>query len=327
MTFVSVVFGAGISGTLAWLLANADRSEVIGVGLAFAALIYALRQFNDAGQTLSRIGDVNENLNKLTGRLDDSVGDIGERLQESVKSLEGQLSTKQLGLFPDFMPDIVDLLDEAEGEVLICCDHPAYGVFSAFSEYESYATAIQRKVKQGIPVSLLCNDEARCEELREIQITIGGEWSKWRQKENMRDFLTKYGDTKQRWSVRLWPVRIDKDEFLEVLAKADERALLEVFAGVPAGRKVKTHDVLPIYFWMASGTRKRKARAVFAMASLTEGAFEVGFQTEDPGLILALKGIFGRYKEVDRERDHARCDVEASDGAASIAEIAKQSDE
>jgi hypothetical protein len=45
---------------------------------------------------------------------------------------------------------------------------------------------------------------------------------------------------------------------------------------------------------------------VFALASLTKGAFEVGFRTEDPGLILALKGIFGRYKEVDREEDGAQ---------------------
>lgn len=325
-TFVLVVLGAVVSGAVVWLLADADPGEMIAVGLAFAALIYALRQFTDAGATLDGIEETNESLDKLADRLDHSVGTLQTTFDNSVKGLEGQLSTRQIGRFPEFMSDIIDLLDEAEDEIVICCDHPAYGVFSAFEEYDDYAETVRRKVAQGIPTSLLHNDTLRRAQLRKIQLRNGGDWKAWRQKKNMRDFLAKYGDTEQRWSERLWILRITEEEFLEVLAKIDEEALRDVFGEVSPEHKITTHDVLPLYFWMASG--KRGPKAVFALAPLTAGAPEVGFRTEDAGLVRALRGIFERYAEVHRDNDdpgHREGDPDLP-GPASAAEIVEQTD-
>lgn len=290
ISFFVIIFSGFASGGLAWALTNRDLGQAIAVGIGLAGLLYALRQFEDAGATLEAIGKTDRSLGKLARRLDRSVGGLEEKLADSVKELEGQLSTQELGKFPDFMPEIVSLLEGAKQRIVICCDHPAYGVFSNPRSYEDYVQVIRTKIRQDISVSLLCNDTRRRKELHATQIQTQGNWRTWQRKRRMRSFLLEHGAIlEKRLRHRVWPELIKEDEFLEVLAHTDERALSDVFDGIPVEDKVTTDQVLPLYFWMVDGAAN-DAKAVFALAPLAKGALEVGFRTENPGLIRALEG-------------------------------------
>ena len=277
---------------LAGLLSDGDVA-VIAIVPGIAGLIYALFQFGDAGATLDGLNRANDGLDGLANRLDTSV----EHITGAVRELDDQLSTQRLDVFPNFMPAIVDLLRKAKHEVVICCDHPAYGVFSNRRAYENYANTIRSKIEQGIPVSLLCNNPLRRAQLHAGQIAIQDGWEAWQSDPKMSAFIAEYGSPEQHAAYATDPESIAEADFLKLLDKADERALREAFCTAAPDDTITTDQVLPLYFWMVDG-QTQHAKAVFALAPLASGALEVGFRTEDPGLIGALNGIYKRYEQV-----------------------------
>lgn len=282
-TLIVVALVAG-TAVLLWILTDGDR-ETVGLFLGGAALVYALFQFGDAGTTLDGLEVANKSLDELADRLDSSVELLNQGIVGTAKDLEAQLSTKRLEVFPNFMPAIVDLLKSATEEIVICCDHPAYAVFSDAKAHEDYRSAIRGRIDKGIPVSLLCNNPHRGAELRKAQIELQGGWEEVRRDPRMLDFIGRNGDG------QVDREAISEGRFIEMLEAADAKVLAKVF-GV-TGSEVFTDQVLPLYFWMVDGRK-----AVFALAALTRGALEVGFATEDPGLTGALQGIFRRYQQV-----------------------------
>jgi hypothetical protein len=70
---------------------------------------------------------------------------IHDGLANTTQRLEAQLSTRRIGVFPDFLPDVIDLLETAAKEALIFCPFPAYGELSNPDEYSRYADVIRRK--------------------------------------------------------------------------------------------------------------------------------------------------------------------------------------
>jgi hypothetical protein len=259
------VFVAAVLAVLAaialvvWCVSHKVET-VFGV-LGALGVVFAVIQFVDARRTI------------------DSVKTVGVRLAGSTRKLEQQLSTRHVGVFPTFLPKIVELLADADESIVVFCDYPAYGEFSAPEAFADYLRVLKEKAGK---VSLLCLDTTPRRKLAMEQM---GDWDTWRSRNEtrLRDYL----------SARDYrgPEPIPQETFLDLLASRDADLLTR---GLDAATRWTTTLDMPLYFWIVDGEE-----AVFALATFGEDALEVGFKTSDGELIHALEGIFERYSSMD----------------------------
>lgn len=250
---------------ISWLVSE-DLAIVFGV-LGVLGVICAVFQFGDARNTIR------------------SIKKVGQDLSTSTERLEDQLSTRRIGVFPDFMPKIVELLRSATESVVIFVDFPAYGEFSKPEAFKEYAEVIEDKSSL---IQLLClDDDARCELTRDQVGSDPQDDRKGSNDDRIREYLDFRG-----LSYELEP--LDRDAFVQLLAAGDTNTLEGEFG---AAERWVTTVAMPLYFWIVDDED-----AVFALAQLEPDALEVGFRTSDADMIGALKGIFERYKGMDQTR-------------------------
>lgn len=199
-------------------------------------------------------------------------------LEVAITDLKGEVETHYIDNFPDFIPQIVDLLGEATEEITIFCDMPAYGVVSDPHGFRQYARAIEDKAEEGVVVRMLHLDGPGRGATRKIEFR--DPWEKLSQEERVATFLDKS------------KVKLDggdpKNGFLTLIETRQVNAL-KTFkeAGVDADQ---TDLIMPLYFWIIDGKK-----AVFALTEFSEEAHEAGFWTRSEKLIGAMEGIFERY--------------------------------
>jgi hypothetical protein len=278
-----LLFGLVVAVATSWL-SDGDPGAVLGA-LGISALIFGAIQFGDAKNTIRNLESVSYGLTKTT----DNVDGLREELANSTEDLKTQLSTRRVGVFPGFMPKIVELLDSANARIMIFCDFPAYGDFSS-SYSREYAAAVR---KNATKISLLCLCKEERKNLVNKQISDKS-WASWRQEHSkkLREFLERLG------TYPLSGLRIDRDELMEILDQRDTQALDGEF------KQAKVHEttqVMPLYFWIVDGEE-----AIFSLAPLIKAsALEVGFRTTDSDLIEALEDIFERYRQDATELTNA----------------------
>jgi hypothetical protein len=266
-----------VGAAFAWWWWDGEAGAVLGA-LGISALLFGAIQFRDAKSTIRNLEQISDGLERSTGR----VEGLREELASSTAHLEEQLSTRRAGVFPSFVPKIVDLLRSANKSVLIFCDFPAYGDFSSPHSSE-YAAAVEEK---GDKVSLLCLGQVERSELASAQIPAE-DWNAW---------LRAHSDALRAFFKRCEPDgnhdyrTIARDALLPILDERDTRALDNEFAQATVHT---TSLVMPLYFWIVDGER-----AIFSLAPLLKAdALEVGFHTTDTDLITALGDIFERYRQ------------------------------
>jgi len=197
------------------------------------------------------------------------------------------LTTRFIGEFPDYLPEIVALVKRARKEVIIFCDFPTYGYFSDHSNWLNYRHAIDDKLNQDVKVSLTCPNKRRRLEFNKEQFAKEGEkWEAWRQEkktiERLRMILPSHTEIAD----------LTRDGFLKILENADQKMLKETFA------RAEKHEIdifMPTFFWIADSNE-----AIFTFSTYSEDASEYGFYTLDQKLISALKNIRERYHRAKR---------------------------
>jgi hypothetical protein len=272
---VVLLFGLVVAVITYWL-SDGEPGAVLGA-LGISALIFGAIQFGDAKNTIRNLESVSSGLTTTT----DNVDGLREDLVNSTEDLKTQLSTRRVGVFPSFMPKIIELLDSANERITIFCDFPAYGDFSS-SYSREYAAAVRKNAAK-ISLLCLCKDERK--NLVNKQIP-GKHWTSWRQEhtKELREFLERLG------RYRPDGLRIDRDELMEILNRRDTQALDGEFKQASVH---ETAQVMPLYFWIIDGEE-----AIFSLAPLIKAsALEVGFRTTDSDLIEALEDIFERYRQ------------------------------
>lgn len=209
----------------------------------------------------------------------ETVNSVNEEIQKILAELRGELQTRYIGRFPDFIPSIVNVIRGATRELTIFCDLPAYGVVSNPPWYVQYRDAIQDKMQDhAVKVRILHLDAPARRAALEAQF---GEL--WRSNMKAKAFLERFGEDVQ---------SIAKDTFLDLIESEQSKAL-EAFQMVSAGRDIKVteiHAIMPMYFWIAD-----RNRAVFALTQFDRAAHEVAFLTTSENLIKAMGGIYKRY--------------------------------
>lgn len=297
LVIVIVVVGS----VVAWHFSNGDVAVTLGVP-GVAALIYAVMQSEDARETLRRLDGTNFALRGLADEFSASSEEIQGSLLYAIDDLEEQLTVQRLGAFPEFLEDIVALLRSANHSIWICCDNPAYGVLSAPAAHSEYIKAIRARSRAGVSVSLLHNGPQRQDELHRQRIEREGGWAIWRRDPDVRNFIkrncSRIGATK----LHTLPEAASEDQLLELLVDADKQVLNHAFTDVT--EVVETRQVLPLYFWLIDPGEVGQS-AIFALAPLIYGnALEVGFCTEEVGMLSAIHGIFARYREQTDSRTY-----------------------
>jgi hypothetical protein len=206
-------------------------------------------------------------------------------LDKSLSELRGEVETHYLGRFPEFIGDIVTLLNSATESITIFCDLPAYGLVSAPEGSQGYLEEIEAQAAKPTLVRMLhLNANGRRASL-EIQFL---DWEKSLKNPNVAGFQG------QTWGANA----AGHESFIQLVEQEQGRVLNEFdSAGVKA---LDTHQLMPLYFWIVDGEK-----AVFALTEFDADAHEVGFQTSSTRMIKALEGIFIRYERSRHEQEPA----------------------
>lgn len=238
--------------------------EIFGLLCAVVALIVGLVHIREIHSTLKTLHDVQDSL-----------------------------STRFIGQFPEFFPEIVTLLKSAKREIVIFCDLPAYASFSDPHTFLDYQQTLERKIKdEEVRTTLTCLGPAfRQNAIVEQFFGNGVEWNEWKNhlehKKSLRRFLALHK--------RTTPIdELAKEEFLKILEAIGNRTIEDTLAGAEV-RQIDTY--IPLYFWLIDGMD-----AVFSIPSSDEITLEYGFATTDQKLISALVEMRDQYHRVAEKR-------------------------
>jgi hypothetical protein len=260
---------------------------VIAVLVGVVALAFASKQYFDARATLVSLQESTSYLNGVTRSLND--------VQQSI-------STRTVGDFPDFLEEIVKMLEGAKKEIWICCDLPGYGMISSPELFSRYLEQIQIKSLR-IPIHLVTSIRPWIDDLRRRINEVG--WNAY-----SREYEVGVQGLMDQYHPGLESIAdLSCERYVERLEEAQEKIVRSLD---PDTRKIDVTDtgsIVPMQFWVVDGTD-----AVFALARYTKQAREVGFRTSDRGLIHALIGICSKYR--DQEPPASRL-AEASQATAS----------
>lgn len=276
---------------------NAAAAQAAAAGLAVVALIIALVQLSDARKQ----GEV--------------LGTHTDRLQ----TISRRMSTQYEGEFPRFLPRITELISEADKELTIFCDFPAYGALSGGKDFREYKEAIERKkgkMKEKLRFVYLEAKERKGVLDRQFNADDTEErgWNDWKKelgkKELLESFFKEHGPEDVKGLIERYPPELSEGEripediskesilashisfkaFKECFDLYNVQVLDETFGGDVA-RKETPHR-MPIYFWICDDRK-----AVFTLlGGLSGREKEFGFYTTDYRFIAAFKSLFHSYR-------------------------------
>jgi hypothetical protein len=200
-----------------------------------------------------------------------------------IRHASKSLSTRYLGKFPFFLPEINEVLASARNEVVIFCDFPGYGGFTDPTHALEYRQILERQIQRGLTVELTCMNEEHRRKYSSEQLTES-QWEDWLKQPLNRDragaFVTAHVGAIIAHSITFAQLH-------ETLENVDRSILTQVFHDRAAQLPID----MPIYFWIADGRV-----AVFSIPALSDEAQEYGFRTSDHALIQALLEIRLRFR-------------------------------
>lgn len=199
--------------------------------------------------------------------------------------ITGSLSTRYLGKFPDYLPVVSDLVRSARIELRIVNGNPTPGYFSSPSTWLDYKQALEKKVRSGVVVSLICmNDRQRRQRLEQQFPTSQQGWDDWviANCAKVVEFLKfRFPDTKLE--------ELDYSKFLDLLQMTQRDILKDSFKlnGISV---LEIDQTVLVQVWIAD-----KERAVFSIQSLQANTLSHGLFTSDPLFVSALHSMIELY--------------------------------
>lgn len=199
-----------------------------------------------------------------------------KKVTEDLKKVLEKLPTQPLYEFPKYVPKIAELVRDAKRHVLICCDQPAYGSFSAQSAFLDYQKAILTQVNVGIPVRITClNKEGRRRNTERQFSENKSNWDDFKKQRN--NDLTTYLRNHPHTEVPTVE-GLTHEAFVELIVYEDTLSLTSTFEGAKAREIVEKP---PIYYWFVDD-------AMVFVVSSDDRLAENGFYTRDRDLIASF---------------------------------------
>jgi len=250
--------------------------EIIGFPIGVLALILGVVHLHELRAQAKQIHGQANDLR--------SQAELSKQHGDMLDAILRTQSTHHEGPFPDYIKYIAELIEKARKEIIILCDFPAYGSFSAHHDFVRYRQAIERKIDEGIPVKITCLDAVSRVKLIHEQFSREEQmWEAWKvdpqNKDRLQTFVLSHTD-------KISPESLSPEQFATLVEDEDIQTLT-TYKGADV---VLTEHYIPFYFWIVDGNR-----AVFAIPTFSSEAMEHGFSTLDPHLIDGFKGIMARY--------------------------------
>ena len=201
----------------------------------------------------------------------------------SLRMIADSLSTRYLGPFPDYLSAVTNLVESSVKELCIVNTIPTPAYFSAPSLWLPYRHAIERKVRAGVSMHLVCMNESQRQKRTAKQFPSSRkEWDCWivTNRDKVVEFLRfRYPDVKLD--------KLDHAKFLELLLATQRDLLGEMFRGVEI-REVD--QVVSLQIWIAD-----KSRAIFSIQTLAPNGQSHGLFTSDALFVTALRSMMNLY--------------------------------
>ena len=235
--------------------------EIIGVLLGIVALVIGFIHVREIRKVLK-----------------DSKAEL-----KNLETIQGSISTRYLAEFPFFIPDIVKLIKDARTEVNIFCDIPAYGQFTARSDWIQYSQAIE-SLNDNVKIKLTCLNPERRVAFYHEQFLQDISWESWRElpinQERLKQLLSAKHCKEEIKSIA-------EERFVGFLEDTNE---LMIRTDLAKAEVQEIEFFMPTYFWLVDGTD-----AVFSIPSFSAGHSEYGFITTDQKLIDAFREMRLRF--------------------------------
>lgn len=140
------------------LIHNSSLVGTVSLWLGIIALIIACIQFRDAHKQA-----------KLMESQSNALGFVTQ-----------SLTTRYIGPFPEYLPQVADLIETAKVELRIITGNPVPAYFSAPNVFMNYSHAIERKVRSGVDVTMTCMDQSQRLKRLKLQFPTSQEaWEAW----------------------------------------------------------------------------------------------------------------------------------------------------
>ena len=224
--------------------------------IALAASLFQWREANRQAQTLSLISD--------------------------------SLSTKYLGAFPDYLPQVSGLLAKATSEILIVSTTPVHGIYSRYDQWLAIRHALETALAStNVKVKCIFSDAAHYSAMLDGQFrTAERDWENWRldpnEKARIITLFRKYGKEAVKDVSGL-----EFRDFIETQKKSSEIELETTYKGAEI---LRIPHNLPLSMWIVD-----RKEAIFTAATTVPVYFAEAFWTADARLIAALLNISKEY--------------------------------
>ena len=221
---------------------------------------------------------------------------VARRQAREIQQIRLSLSTRYIGTFPKYLRDIVNFVEDAESEIIICSNFATSGFFSAHSTWRQYRNALEERQDANVSVEIILPDEAHRERLNEQDFAFSDEaWIQWKSNPAFQEGIKELIATTATTGSRVKIADLEKSTLIKLVEDNDKKALDTTFH---RAKVVLTSFVSPLHFWIIDGRK-----AIFTIpftAALGEppllGIRGYGFMTSDTDLIRALYHIRDRYK-------------------------------
>lgn len=206
-------------------------------------------------------------------------------------------------------------------DLRVLCDNPAFGIFSEGANFDAYLAALKSQVAGCVSVPPTRRVELMflgAKERRELHLdqvkrySTEESWQEWRdnQHKKLAEFWQRTAricDCDEKDAVL--PQALELDDYVKRLELVNADVRKRHLAGARihdlafpsrvGGTLARQHGPT-VYFWMRDEGIRDEQEAIFAIVPLGEveaKAREHAFYTRDPDLILALVGVFERYRQ------------------------------
>jgi len=232
-----------------------------------------------------------------------------EAVATRLEALATAVPTRGIGVFPDYLSEVVGLVKRADKSIKILCDTPAHGAFSNPTVFHQYCKELRHKIVDGrVLIECAFLDEAGRQKMHRAQIADSSDnWEKWQEanQENCAAFdvlAASFGVTAPSSGTRAddpistWAAT--PDMYVASAMGINER-VLEAIRGAQVSIEELTftnplREGPGVYFWI----RDRFEEAVFIIVPVRGLGVKqlAGFHTKDRVLIEALYTVYDNRK-------------------------------
>lgn len=219
-----------------------------------------------------------------------------ERQYEGLQKISSSLSTKYIKEFPDYLPDIEELVLSARKSLRVMCTYPQHGAFSQPETWKDIKNAITEKISEDYIEAEMVFSSAHQRvraDVKQFEEAISN-WSSWR--DDNRDRLQKYISTHRSARVRTKITSADPDsrgglkDAVDWLWFQDESERATVFDWHDHARIYESDHLMPLFVWIVDDRE-----AVFVIMTYDHEVLGYGFKTVDMAAIKSLIRLFDRY--------------------------------